>query len=98
MEIYRGQLRDNGSLVKDISDLHLPPGSLVAVEVNLPEYVDITSLLALQRRMIETVRITGMHLRLLASTTNLIVEKYATRMFADRDDIYLTVDWRNKDE
>lgn len=95
MAVCNKLMKDNGNLVSDICAEHLDPGTFVLVEINLPEYLDITSLLALQKRMAETVKVTGMNLRLLAKTSNLAVEKYATRIFADRDDIFLTVDWRD---
>lgn len=93
MEISYGALKDNGSLVRDIQQLISNPEVPVLVEINLPEYLDTVSLLALERRMHEVSKACNRKLRLLAKTTNLAVEKYATRIFAECDDIYLTVDW-----
>ena len=93
MEISHAVLKDNGSLVRNIQQLNSSPEVPVAVEVNLPEYLDTVSLLALEHRMHEVTKACNCKLRLLAKTTNLTVEKYATRIFAECDDIYLTVDW-----
>lgn len=86
-------LPDNGDLIRAIKDMNVLRDTVVNVQINLPEYLDITSLLALERRMIETVQLCGCKLRLVGKTKNLDVEKYATRIFADRNDIYLSVDW-----
>lgn len=86
-------LPDNGDLIRAIKDMNVSRDTVVNVQINLPEYLDITSLLALERRMIETVQLCGCKLRLVGKTKNLDVEKYATRIFADRNDIYLSVDW-----
>lgn len=86
-------LPDNGDLIRAIKDMNVSKDTVVNVQINLPEYLDITSLLALERRMIETVQLCGCKLRLIGKTKNLDVEKYATRIFADRNDIYLSVDW-----
>lgn len=94
MEICSGTLRDNSRIMKDLADLHPNPGDMVCVKVNLPEYVDITSMLALQRRMVQVAETGNVVLRLLGTTTNPVVEKYATRLFAERDDIFITIDWR----
>lgn len=95
MEISYAVLKDNGSLVHNIQQLNSSPEVPVVVEVNLPEYLDTVSLLALERRMHEVAKACNRKLRLLARTTNLTVEKYATRIFAECDDIYLTVDWNS---
>ncbi len=39
-------------------------------------------------------KVLGTMLAFIGKTKNTLVEKYATRLFADRDDIFLTVDWR----
>lgn len=93
MEILYG-LADNGDLVRNIKESQIPLEEVVPVEISLPEYLDITSLMALYKRMVDVSKVTGRRLRLLAKTKNTAVEKYATRLFADRDDIFLTVDWR----
>lgn len=95
MEVQDRLLSDNGNLVQSILEMRVAEDELVPVEITLPDYVDITSLLALQKRMVDAAKITGRKLRLVASTKNLTVEKYATRIFADRDDIFLTVNWRD---
>lgn len=87
-------LEDNGDLIRHIKDMNFPSDAVVAVSVKLPDYLDVTSLLALERRMVETVQLCGCRLRLVGKTTNLEVEKFATRIFADRNDIFLSVDWR----
>lgn len=89
--------RDNGELIKNIRLYHADDTEPIPVEVTLPDYLDITSLLALQRRMFEVVRLTGKSLRLVSSTRSLEVEKYFTRLFADRDDIFTTVRWERDD-
>lgn len=86
-------LQDNSDLIRHIKDMHVSADTVVPVEISLPEYLDITSLLALERRMIETANLCGCKLRLVGKTTNVDVEKYATRIFATRDDIFLSVDW-----
>lgn len=86
-------LKDNSRLVAEISK-QPDEVELIPVKVFLPDYLDTTSMVALKRRMVEAANVTGRKLRLLASTHNIEVEKWATRLFADRDDIYLTVDWR----
>ena len=85
MEVLH-KLADNGSLVQNISNANFASDEVVPVEITLPEYLDVTSLLAMYKRMVEV--------RLIGKTRNTLVEKYATRLFADRDDIFLTVDWR----
>lgn len=94
MEIQNTIVQDNGNLVRDILTTDK---ELVPVCVNLPDYLDVTSLLALQKRMADAAEVTGKKLRLVAHTDNLQVEKYATRIFAGRDDIYLSIDWRAND-
>lgn len=94
MEVQDRLLSDNGNLVHDILAMQVAKDELIPIAISLPDYVDITSLLALQKRMVDAAKITGKRLRLVAKTNNLTVEKYATRIFADRDDIFLTVDWR----
>lgn len=93
MEISHAVLKDNSSLVHNIQQMNINPDVPVAVEINLPDYLDTVSLLALERRMREVSKVCNRKLRLLAKTTNLVVEKYATRIFAECDNIFLTVDW-----
>ena len=85
MEVLH-KLADNGSLVQNISNANFASDEVVPV--------DVTSLLAMYKRMVEVSKVTGHKLRLIGKTKNTLVEKYATRLFADRDDIFLTVDWR----
>lgn len=93
MEVLH-KLADNGPLVQNISNANFASDEVVPVEITLPEYLDVTSLLAMYKRMVEVSKVTGHKLRLIGKTKNTLVEKYATRLFADRDDIFLTVDWR----
>lgn len=93
MEVLH-KLADNGSLVQNISNANFASDEVVPVEITLPEYLDVTSLLAMYKRMVEVSKVTNHKLRLIGKTRNTLVEKYATRLFADGDDIFLTVDWR----
>lgn len=97
MEVLH-ELADNGTLVQKISNANFAPDVVVPVEINLPEYLDATSLLAMYKRMVEVSKVTGHKLRLVGKTKNLEVEKFATRLFADRDDIFLSVEWREMNE
>lgn len=97
MEILRGRLNDNSRLLEALSKEQYN-GTPITVQVYLSDYLDITSLLAMKKRMVETAEISKKKLRLISHTSNLDVEKFATRLFADRDDIFITIDWRNKDE
>lgn len=97
MEILRRRLNDNSRLLEALSKEQYN-GAPITVQVYLPDYLDITSLLAMKKRMVETAEISKKKLRLISHTSNLDVEKFATRLFADRDDIFITIDWRNKDE
>lgn len=93
MEVLH-KLADNGSLVQNISNANFASDEVVPVEITLPEYLDVTSLLAMYKRMVEVSKVTNHKLRLIGKTRNTLVEKYTTRLFADSDDIFLTVDWR----
>lgn len=86
-------LQDNSDLIRHIKDMGVSSETVVPVQIDLPDYLDITSLLALEKRMVETVKLCGCKLRLVGKTKNIEVEKYATRIFATRNDIFLSVDW-----
>lgn len=94
MEVSNTILKDNGRLLQKI---HQIDGDMATIEIHLPEYLDIVSLLALEKRMAEVAKASNKKLRLLANTTNLTVEKYATRLFATRDNIFLSIDWREQE-
>lgn len=96
MEIYSRPLNDNSRLMTAIASTGAQKGDMVCVNINLPDYLDITSLLAMKKRMVEACETSGVKLRLLGNTTNLEVEKSVIRLFADRDDIFVTVDWREE--
>lgn len=95
MEILRELIKDNSHIMQEIAKLNLKENDLVCIKVNLPEYVDITSLLAMKRRMVDVAHTAHVRLRLVGKTTNLEVEKSVVRLFADRDDIFMSVDWRD---
>ena len=97
MEVLCRPLKDNSHLVEEVSKADKDQ-ALVCVGIYLPEYLDMTSLMAMKRRMVEVCKVTGRKLRLIGSTKNIEVEKYATRLFADRADIFLSVDWRGEDD
>lgn len=96
MAIHSRTLSDNSGLMREIASLNAKEGDVVCVKVYLPDYLDITSMMAMSRRMAEVAEQTHVTLRLLTKTKNMDVEKFATRLFAERDDIYLTVDWRDE--
>lgn len=93
MAIHSRTLNDNSGLMQEIAKLNPEKGDVVKVKINLPEYVDITSMLAMYRRMVQAAEQSGVVLRLMAKTSNMEVEKYATRLIAERNDLFLTVDW-----
>lgn len=86
-------LEDNSDLIMHIKRMRVTKETVIPVAIKLPEYLDVTSLLALEKRMIETVQLCGCRLRLVGKTKNVDVEKFATRIFATRDDIFLSVEW-----
>ena len=98
MKILRGVIKDSPHLMTDIGELHPNKEDMVVVEINLPDYLDITSLLAMDKRLNEIAKFYGIKLRLLGRTLDLETEKYATKLFSVREDLYLTIDWRPADD
>lgn len=85
------EIQDSRELVQDII---AQKTDIVTVRIDLPDYLDIVSLLALDKRMSEIARACGVKIRLLGETKNLAVEKALTRLCANRDNIYTTILWK----
>lgn len=98
MEILRRVIKDSPQLMTDIGEMNPNKGDMVIVEIDLPDYLDITSLLAMDKRLHEVAKFYGIKLRLLGHTLDLDTEKYATQLFSTREDLYLTIDWRQTDD
>lgn len=92
-----GQVMENGGLqlIKDsynlVKEVCNSKDEVVSIEINLPNYLDVTSLLILQRRIADVRRISKKKLRLVGRTNNLDVEKMIQKVFIEYDDIYVTV-------
>lgn len=91
------KLKDSKELLPQILKLKRDGESVVEVEVDLPDFIDVTSMLALSRRLREISEISGMELRLIGTTSNKLVDKLFTRQFVDCTEIYTKVNWRGVD-
>lgn len=99
MEISSTLVLDDGNdLVHNIVKYYKDSDTIVPVRIQLPEYLDATSLLAMEKRLLEVSHATGKRIRLLARTTNTDVEKMIHRMFAESDSVYVTIDWRESSD
>lgn len=86
------EIQDSRELVQDI----IAQGTeVVTVRVNLPDYLDTVSLLALDKRMAEIARACNVKIRLIGETSNLAVDKALTRLCAARDNVYTTILWKD---
>lgn len=97
MAIHNTVISDNGSMVANVRELGVKEGDTVLISVNLPDYLDTKALLAMEKRMSDLAALFKVNVRLLANTTNTTVEKYAMRLFDTRDNIFISVDWRNNE-
>lgn len=95
MEIHdKVVLTDGPDLVSKVSSYDKDV-EIVPVEINLPDYLDVTTLIALQKRFVELTQVTKRKVRLVSKTTNNVVEKTVHRLFSDSDNIFVTIEWRD---
>jgi hypothetical protein len=92
--LYR--IKDSRELLPEL--LKHKEEKVIEVEVDLPDFIDVTSMLALGRRLKESAEIAGVELRLIGSTANPLVDKLFTKQFVDCVNIYTQVKWRGVDE